>query len=122
MFFIEAQTDKVVMPLHNGLPALWDQSPPLCDNTVVGCPNDIVNYMRDWSGHMIHALTAVVEHGGDGVFNPACLIHTSFNTTSPILNERNYLQAFGDWLFGRSSKSNASYDSCGVMCNPSCGH
>lgn len=35
IFFVEAQTDEVVMPLHNGLPALWDNHPPQCNNTCV---------------------------------------------------------------------------------------
>ena len=36
IFFVEAQTDKVVMPLHNGLPAVWDdKTHKECDNTCV---------------------------------------------------------------------------------------
>lgn len=39
IFFVEAQTDEVVMPLHDGLPALWQDDPPLCKNKCVpACP------------------------------------------------------------------------------------
>ena len=64
------------------------------------------------------ALTSVLRPGG-GVFNPACLIHTNFSPTAPLMGGRNFLQAFGDWAL--RGQTTVLVDSCGVMCNPHCG-
>lgn len=33
----------------------------------------------------------------NGVFNPACYIHTSFSPSGPLLDGLNFLQAFDRW-------------------------
>ena len=119
VFIVEAQTDKVVMPLHDGLPKVWDQSPPLCSNTVEGCPPEIVEYMESWRDSMLGALKEVqTANRGDGIFNPSCLIHTSFSSDKPLINKLNYMQALEAWINEPSSGSDHYYiDDCGeVMC------
>ena len=113
VFVIEAQTDKVVMPLHDGLPL---NSP---------YPTQVLEYMSKWSANMTANLGELVNSGrGDGLFNPACLIHTGFKVAGPKINGRNYLDALGDWLYKRGRKSAISQDHCppdqnyGVLCNP----
>lgn len=56
---------------------------------------------------------------GDGLFNPACFMHTSFSPSKPLLQGLNFLQVFGNWYYGRSGPS-VLRDSCGIMCNPTC--
>jgi hypothetical protein len=88
VFVVEAQTDKVVMPLHDGLPL---QSP---------YPDPVLQYMQVWAGNMTSYLTELTDGGkGDGLFNPACLIHTGFKVAGPKIGGRNYLDALGDWLY-----------------------
>lgn len=124
IFVIEAQTDKVVMPLHNGLPSVWDNVPPLCDNTVVGCPQSIVDYMKSWHTHMEDSLVQLVKAAKlspkrAGLFHPACLIHTTFEVAYPIISGLNYIEATGKWVFGRGGVPYVYVDNCvdsGVMC------
>ncbi len=119
VFVIEAQTDRVVMPLHNGLPPVWDSFPFHCKNKISNCPQDILDFMATWKEEMGIAIKSVSKSDRDGLFHPACLIHTSFKIEQPLINGKNYLAAFTDWLFKRS-KSHKYVDDCGVMCNPSC--
>eukprot|EP00051_Salpingoeca_urceolata_P017828 m.245867 g.245867 ORF g.245867 m.245867 type:complete len:393 (+) comp19055_c2_seq1:162-1340(+) len=119
VFFVEGQTDKVVMPLHDGLPAVWDAVPKKCDNTVEGCPEQVVDYMKTWSSMMIQGISQVKGSERDGYFNPACLIHTSFASTHPLIDGRSYSQAVADWMFARG-KPNHLADTCGVLCNTHC--
>lgn len=121
LFVIEAQTDRVVMPLHDGLPPLWDGRPRLCDNQVSGCPAAVLEYMSSWQKHMATSIQQVGKLSGkerDGVFHPACLIHISFSVAAPLIQGQNYLEALGDWMFHRPRASGYRYvDSChGVMC------
>jgi hypothetical protein len=55
IFFVEAQTDEVVMPLHDGLPAVWDDKPPQCENTCVR-----VSAWRHTSGTVAHTGRAFI--------------------------------------------------------------
>jgi len=120
VFVIEAQTDEVVMPLHDGLPAVWNEASKECLNSVHGCPREIVDYMDIWRSHMWASLQQlVISSKRDGLFHPSCLMHCSFATTSPLIHDASYIQAFGDWMFGRGSR-NLWVDTCGVMCNPTC--
>lgn len=121
VFVAEGQTDKVVMPLHDGLPQLWMQDQKLCLQSVHGCPAPVVEYMRSWRDHMADSIKQVVDSSrGDGLYHPACLVHTEFEASHPIVHGFAYLEAFGSWLFKRDTKMNW-VDDCGeVLCNPTC--
>ncbi|GMH68901.1 hypothetical protein TL16_g05033 [Triparma laevis f. inornata] len=131
VFVVEAQTDEVVMPLHDGLPSVWASAPYPCYNSVSTCPQEILDYMLIWQRNMTAALTPLVENkeikkGGlvDGLFNPACLIHTSFSNSQPLLDGFHYTSAAAAWVagVGDSKEVHLHFDECGdaVMCNPSC--
>eukprot|EP00295_Goniomonas_pacifica_P005258 CAMPEP_0175833388 /NCGR_PEP_ID=MMETSP0107_2-20121207/15483_1 /TAXON_ID=195067 ORGANISM="Goniomonas pacifica, Strain CCMP1869" /NCGR_SAMPLE_ID=MMETSP0107_2 /ASSEMBLY_ACC=CAM_ASM_000203 /LENGTH=527 /DNA_ID=CAMNT_0017146513 /DNA_START=109 /DNA_END=1692 /DNA_ORIENTATION=- len=107
--FMEAQTDVVVMSLHDALP-VKERTP------------QVLSYMKAWSANMTSALHLVAERRPDyGVFNPACLTHTSFGAQKPIIDNHNFYQALGDWMFGRVPTGHSVYmDDCGILCNPTC--
>jgi hypothetical protein len=76
--------------------------------------------MASWRDHMAAAIApvgaAAAGKGADGLFHPACLIHTTFKLAAPRIGGLNYLDALGDWLFGRGG-SHRHVDACGgVMC------
>lgn len=110
-FAVEAQTDQVVLTAHDWLPPQYIAQPPEAA------------YMAAWAANMSAALAPLMDlsstkHGG---FSPACFIHTSFSASAPLLQGKNFLQAFGDWYFARTPPSGYKlYDTCGVMCNPTC--
>ncbi len=58
----------------------------------------------------------------NGVFNPACFIHTNFFPNAPVINGLTYVQAFSNWYFNRTSDPSKYKlaDTCGIFCNPSC--
>jgi hypothetical protein len=124
VFVVEAQTDKVVMPLHDGLPDVWnDDGHPCYNKKGDTCPAEIQEYMLEWSGHMVDALQAVAGSNRDGVFNPACLLHTEFSDTWPILDGMNYVEALQAWLDSSAEDiaKHVHIDDCGdIFCNPSC--
>ncbi len=111
-FIIEAQTDKVVLQYHDWIPANQDPN----------WSNPIQNYFKQWKNNMTIGLQpSLDEQSNNGVFNPACFIHTTFTPTSPILNGMNYLQAFQAWFF-KEEESVKLQDDCGILCNPTCPH
>jgi hypothetical protein len=138
LFVIEAQTDQVVMPLHNGLPNVWDSATnPVCLNNVANCPKAVLDFMALWRSKMAGALVNQIR-ASDGLFHPAwyalatifnrhsynfapqnSLIHTSFGWFGPMLYGKNFNTAFSDWLFHRAPKVQL-IDTCGIMCNPTC--
>jgi hypothetical protein len=124
VYIMEAQTDRVVMPLHASLPDVYDNSNVTarqCDNNITDCPAPILSFMDTWRSQMVKALQIVIDRkNGDGIFNPACLIHTGFELGKPLLHGKNYLTGFTDWLFQRSPSTVIMMDDCGVMCNPTC--
>ena len=111
-FIIEAQTDKVVLTAHDWVPL--DQDPHWS--------SEIKSYFEAWSYNMSTALQPSMNVlSKNGVFNPACFIHTDFSATSPIINGKNYLQAFQAWYF-KEEKAIKYQDDCGILCNPTCAH
>ena len=50
VFVVEAQTDEIVMPLHDGLPSVWSDSPYPCYNEVDNCPEEVRECVRMRSG------------------------------------------------------------------------
>ena len=54
----------------------------------------------------------------NGVFSPACFIHTEFKVTEPLLAGLSYLTAFVKWHQGGIVKLR---DSCSILCHP-CPH
>lgn len=110
-FVVEAQTDQVVLEDHDWLPGEWRTEAP--EHA----------YMQAWSLNMTTGLAPLMAPSNkrNGVFNPACYIHTSFGLSSPLINGTNYQTALGDWYFGRGNAANwKMQDNCGVECNPTC--
>ncbi|GMH53977.1 hypothetical protein TrST_g11910 [Triparma strigata] len=132
VFVVEAQTDEVVMPLHDGLPSVWAEAPYPCYNEVETCPQEILDYMLLWQRNMTSFLSPLVSNDVpkkgnllDGLFNPACLIHTSFSNTQPLIDSMHYAEAAAKWLEnpGDAKDKHLHFDECEgdtVMCNPTC--
>ena len=77
-------------------------------------------YFSDFAANQTKCLSqAMSSKSVDGVFNPACFIHTKFTKKITIAG-MNYLQAFVAWLQGGKVKL---ADQCApgtVLCNPTC--
>jgi len=103
VFVSEAQTDLVQITKHDDIP----------DS---GWNTDIWAYLHAWAGNMTQGLEALLP--GDGLFNPACFIHTEFSKDFPLVNNSNgqalhYGQAFALWLDGHDVRL---VDDCGLFC------
>ena len=109
-FIIESQTDKVVLLYHDWIP---NQDP--------SWSSSVKEYFRRWQHNMSIALqSSSSDYSKNGVFSPACFIHTGFNLQSPVINGLNFVEAFSKWFFdGEAVKLQ---DDCGILCNPSCPH
>ena len=110
-FATEAQTDQVVLTAHDWLPAAYIHEAPE------------QAYMAAWAANMSVALRPLMDVANlkGGAFSPACFIHTSFSASAPLIQGKNFLQAFGDWYFARTGPAGYKLaDSCGIMCNPTC--
>jgi hypothetical protein len=55
----------------------------------------------------------------NGVFSPACFIHTDGWETT-LIKGINYLTAFDRWYF--DDETMKLQDDCGLLCNPTCPH
>ena len=111
-FVIEAQTDQVVLNAHDWVPQ---------DDPNWTAP--VLDYMAQWHDNMTVALAPSMDPASpNGVFNPACFIHTSFSASSPLLSGLNYLDAFANWYFGGAGAKTKLQDDCGILCNPTCNH
>ena len=58
-----------------------------------------------------------------GGFAVACYIHGGFYGSYPLINSKNYFQAFDNFYFKYDSLESTEFqlqDDCGVMCNPTC--
>jgi len=104
-FVTEAQTDLVQLTKHDDVP----EGPDLWNT-------EIWDYLHAWASNMSWGLAELPP--GDGIFAPACLIHTAFNKDFPLANgssgqAMNYGQAFAAWLAGEEVRV---ADSCGVLC------
>lgn len=115
VFVIEAQTDAVVMPLHGGLPPLWGRSSGAdqrCNLTTATCPEGVLDYMQWWSQGIraaVQPLLAQTKSNRDGIFFPACLIHTSFFLRDkPRIRDTGVYAALGEWFFGRGRGGSAA--------------
>lgn len=109
-FIVESNVDKVVTTAHDWVPGGQD-------------PNwsaPVLEYFHEWAGNMTVGLgPSMASTSKNGVFNPACFIHTDFSDSGPKLNGMTYLEAFEQWLAGTAVKLQ---DTCGVLCNPTCPH
>ena len=109
VFITESLTDKVVTLYHDYVPY---QDPHWS--------KEVLAYFGHWKDNMTQGLSPAMDKDSpNGVFAPACFIHTEFNALSPILNGHSYLAAFAEWYAGASVKLQ---DDCGVLCNPTCAH
>jgi hypothetical protein len=107
-FATTAQTDSVQLVAHDWLPS----------NDIHDAPE--LAYMAQWRDNMTQALQpALSPSTTSGGFNPACFIHTSFNSTAPLINGLSYLAAFENWYLGNGEPSKL-FDTCGLICNPTC--
>ena len=111
-FIVEAQTDQVVLEAHDWVP---NQDPDWSA--------DVRAYMEKWHANMTVALAPSMDPASpNGVFNPACFIHTTFTETSPLLAGTSFLDAFAAWYFGDAGATTKLQDDCGILCNPTCNH
>lgn len=110
MFVAEAQTDEVVLEAHDCLPGEYRTLPPERA------------FMEQWHANMTTALAPLyARYSGNGVFNPACYIHTNFRKDGPLIRNISYLTALGNWYFERTGVDGYLLaDSCGIECNPTC--
>lgn len=54
----------------------------------------VVSYLNEWHGNMSIALEPVIYSGPtgtNGVFNPACFIHTAFSYDLPTIKGISYI-------------------------------
>jgi len=110
-FAVEAQTDQVVLVDHDWVPQDYVTLPPE------------QAYLTEWHNNMTIALSplANLSNTKNGIFNPACFIHTTFNNKQPLINNMNYYTAFGNWYYQRTAPNDYKLaDTCGIMCNPTC--
>ena len=114
-FVVEAQTDAVVLENHDWIPS----APALCNS-----PESV--YVAQWRQQMHQALQPLldVSNPRNGVFSPGCYTHTGFYHDTPLVNNLNYYQAFGNWYFNRTADASSMkiWDECGpeLYCNPTC--
>jgi O-palmitoleoyl-L-serine hydrolase len=107
IFITEALTDRVVIPLHNGIPSKF---PPFT--------GDEVPFVKGWGKTMRSALQQVLRSPTAGVFAPACWTHTTFDT-GILLNGTDRLTYLANWMYnGQAAKA---IDPCGdYLCNKHC--
>ena len=86
VFITESQTDAVVLTAHDWVPAN-DLSLPT-----------VAQYIQEWHANMSIAQQQVIASPHkNGVFSPACFIHTGFNYTLPLIQGYSYIQVWGRW-------------------------
>ena len=113
-FIVEAQTDQVVIEYHDWVPASQD-------------PNwspEVRTYLSSWQANMTQSLGPAMDakNKKNGVFNPACFIHTGFRADGPLIGNVSYYSAFDAWFYGERPKLWKLQDECGILCNPTCPH
>lgn len=108
-FFLAAQTDRVVLPLHCAVPG----QPPF--------EGLVEQFVLSWKTNMTNSL-ARIRDTQSAFFNPACWLHTGYSHVGPFIDGMSYMAAFNAWFKGYANGSAASVqDTCnGVACNPTC--
>ena len=108
IFAAQAQSDRVVLEDHDNIP----------DKYVSLAPEQA--YLVEWRNNMTIALSQLTQ-AGHGIFNPACLIHTEFSPTAPLIQGLSWLEAFENHYFNLTGPAGFQLaDNCGIMCNPTC--
>lgn len=119
LFIMEAQSDSVVLMYHDWVPKLKGNA---------SLTNPIKDYMAGFAKNQSQCLAkAFATKSADGVFNPACFIHTGFTSKITIATEDKagakrigYIEAFRSWLGGATVKLADACPEGGVLCNPTC--
>jgi hypothetical protein len=113
-FVVESQTDKVVIEYHDWVPASQDPH----------FSQEVRAYLTAWQANMTRALAPAMDGGNkkNGVFNPACFIHTGFDADGPLIGNASYYAAFDAWFHGEKPELWKLQDDCGILCNPTCPH
>jgi hypothetical protein len=84
VFITESQTDAVVLTAHDWVPA-----------NNLSLPT-VTQYIQEWHANMSIAQQQVIASPHkNGVFSPACFIHTGFNYTLPLIQGYSYMQVCG---------------------------
>ena len=82
------------------------------------------SWLRNMSGALTRQVVRSDATARRGLFAAACFEHTTFDAAKPIVEGASYLDAFGDWLFGRGAHSGFFMDDCcsgaAVQFNPTC--
>ena len=124
LFIMEAQSDSVVLMHHDWLPDITALHNATGHDT--SSPDPAVSaYMSKFAANQSTFLAAAMSPTSkDGVFNPACFIHTafenSFTIAQPDGTKIGYIAAFRKWLGGASVKLADECNPGEVLCNPTC--
>jgi len=111
VYIIESGVDQVVTLAHDWVP---NQDP--------FWTSEVKDYLQEWHNNMTIALApALSAKSTNGVFFPACYIHTAFGTSSPLIDGLNFIQGFHSWYFNETTPTKLQ-DKCGILCNPTCNH
>ena len=106
MFVIEAQTDEVQLMYHDGVPG-WAGR---------GKDKETNAFLLEWKQNQTKQLETTLK-ASDGWFNPACWLHTAFDSKAPTIESQSFVEAFDDWFRGRTVRL---ADACGILCNAHC--
>ena len=82
---------------------------------------DARKYVVQWHANMsVYSLSqaSLNKSKMDGVFSPACYIHTNFTSRHPLIKGYSFMDLLHKWMGGWWK--NVLSDSCGELCNPTC--
>lgn len=145
VFAVQSVVDSVVMHLHGALPSLYWNPPSTRHCTQDDdpeCPNSMKYWMHFWHSRTANLLlrdfnykTRIINNNNDnnpngffydGVFAPACLIHTEFSAQQTV-DKLNYVQALKQWWFdttvynGSDTNPHVHVDVCTHASSSMCG-
>ncbi|CAE8600648.1 unnamed protein product [Polarella glacialis] len=70
-------------------------------------------YMEEYKYNNSIGLMASLKQG-DGIFNPACFVHSNFATDKPLIQGKSFMDGFGEWLVNGTDVR--LQDTCGLLC------
>jgi hypothetical protein len=78
-------------------------------------------YLSEWHANMSVGLApSLAPASKNGVFFPACFIHTAFSPSSPLIQGVDYITGFRQWYYKEAGAQTKLQDTCGILCNPTC--
>ena len=110
-FIVEGGIDKLKIEQHGGVPnpLYWGLH-----------WKHVHAYLLDWHANMSASLALSMHSDSpNGMFFPACYMHTAFTSDNPLIGGISYVKAFTNWFYRRTPSTKLA-DTCGIMCNPTC--